>query len=301
MSSASLHIDKQIADEVGVYEAMVLDRFFYYSASQIKNNPTLPINEVWFRIEGGYNTLIESLPKASKNKMHRWINSLVQSDCIKAEVRNKFGGDRTYSYKVNEKKYQEQVIKKLNQISKKSNPVASASHATPPKPQQRNQKPETQNQNQKPKKDLAVIDAEFETFAVRLNSTADDILTDCQTVVNEYHQKLYKERMSPQEMKSVNYAIKEIAMKTDKKGGVTSRLKLLREMIWVFHAIFCRTDKPDKMKFRASYLNNRFDDVFEEGQHLKELDASPNHKFKLTKQNVPPKLWEMVETLSRKE
>lgn len=301
MSSASLHIDKQIADEVGVYEAMLLDRFFYYSASQIKNNPNLPPNDVWFSIEGGYNTLVKSLPRASKNKVHRWINSLVQSDCIKAEVRNKFGWNRTYSYKVNEK-FEGEVIKKLSQISKKSNPVASASHATasatPPKPQP---KTATETQNQNPKKDLAVIDAEFETFAVRLNSTADDILTDCQAVVNEYHQKLYKESISPQEIKSVNYAIKEIAMKTDKKGGVTSRLKLLREMIWIFHAIFCRTDKPDKMKFRASYLNNRFDDIFEEGQHLKERDASPHDKFKLTKQNVPPELWKMVETLSRKK
>lgn len=298
--SVSLHIDKDIANEVGIPEAMLLDRFFYYSASQIKNNPTLPKDDIWFFIEGGYNALVESLPRASKNKVHRWINSLVQSDCIKAEVRNKYGWNRTYSYKVNEK-FETEIIKKLNQISKKSNPVASASHATssamPPKQQPKtaktaNETATTATANEVAKKPMAQIDADFQALANRQNVNVEEMLQDAQTVVNEYHYKLYKEPMSQGEMNGVNYAIKEIANKIA-ENGATNSVKLFTELVWMFHAVF--VNKPDKLKFRPSYLNNRFQEIYAEGQNWKQRNENPDDPFRLQKSAIPPKVWELIE------
>ena len=74
--SASLHIDFNIAESQGINEAMLLDRFFYHTAKNIINNRCIDGNDVWLYFEGGYKTLMEKFPRASKNKLHRWIKNL---------------------------------------------------------------------------------------------------------------------------------------------------------------------------------------------------------------------------------
>lgn len=331
MTTVSYHINRDIAEIVGIQPAMVLDRLFYHTASRIKNNPNIDLNNIWLYFEGGYKTLSEKFPQCSENKIYRWLQTLAKHDYIEIENRNRHGWNRTNSYKVNHKLFESEILKKYRSFKgvkptdtykpgqapaapPSTAPTAPTSTAptapTAPSSEAKKTKP-LQNIIQKStpiktaKKSLKQIDSDFEDLAKKFDSTVDEMLKIGQTVFQGYYKKLFNKDFT--EFRLTNYAIKDMMFKyenrfsQENKGKKLTKHNLVLKMVFMYHA--AAIGKTDSEKFRPPYLNsimgtNREDSgIYDEGLIWENRHNDKNDSFKLKQRSVPKMILDLLNRL----
>lgn len=251
--------DHQLAQKHGLNEkqTMFLNRFFYFTATNLKNGKGINGNECWVYIEGGQEQLSKDnyFPQWSTSTIKRIIKGLIEKNCIKLENRNKYGWNTTKSFCVNPDKFQNEILKVANSFPKSK--TAAAAQPTPtPAPSDIPTQP-------KPKKESREV---FKELAEKVKTDRDEIKEIGTTVFNAYFLKAFGnsyEGWNDYTLQALNEIMNKVHDKVLSKSNKQLNQKdLLIELDWFFYAAYTEL-KDKKRKFNTIYILTAFDRILD--------------------------------------